>query len=84
MLRPSRFTSSPFEGTSGSWHNKTNERVPTGTSFQAKSGFRFSESDTRVLGSTFPNAYSGGIGSNSENAVVVSFMQAPRLLKKSC
>src|SRR5512139_567073 len=72
--RPSWLTSSPREGTSGSWQTSANERVPAGAPLHAKSGFRFCDSATCVAGSMRPNANSGGIAPPSANAVVASFM----------
>ena len=60
--RPSWFTSSPRDGTSGSWHRSASERVPGGTSRHAKSGLRLADSLTCATGSMTANANSPGNG----------------------
>src|SRR3954452_19805707 len=77
MVRPSLFTSSPFDGTSGSWQISTNDRVPEGRSRQEKSGLRFAESFTCDVASGAQNAYSAGMKSFGPNAVVTSSIQLP-------
>src|SRR6185295_8315293 len=81
MVRPSLLTSSPREGTSGSWHSSTRDFAPVGNPTHAKSGLRLPESLTCVTGSIAPNANSTGMTPPSAKAVVVSCMLAPlRLL----
>src|ERR1700674_396785 len=69
---PSLFTSSPRDGTSGSWQISASDFVPAGTSLQRRSGFMFSASLTCVAGSGTQNARSPGMRPPSANAVLVS------------
>src|SRR6266540_1031150 len=73
-VRPSLFTSSPRDGTSGSWQISASDFVPAGTSLQRRSGFIFSDSLTCVAGSSAQNARSAGMRPLSANAVLVSRM----------
>src|SRR5207302_1580392 len=54
------------------------DRVPIGTSCQAKSGLRFVESSTCFSGSMTANAHSPGIVAMSANAVVRNFIARRR------
>ena len=56
MVRPSLFTSSAFEGTSGSWQMMTTDCVPCGRSDHARCGLRFCDIFTRAAGSGAQNA----------------------------
>src|SRR5262249_31000600 len=75
-VRPSLFTSSPRDGTSGSWQINTRDFVPAGNPLQAKSGLRLRESLTCATGSIAPKANSAGMTPPSAKAVVLSFMIA--------
>src|SRR5687767_899955 len=74
--RPSLFTSSPFDGTSGSWHRSANDSVPVGASLQAKSGFVFVDRATCEAASGLQKANCGGMGAASAKAVVINFIAA--------
>src|SRR3954467_539702 len=76
-VRPSRFTSSPRLGTSGSWQITAIDRVPFGRSLQVRLGLRFAESVACVFESGAQNANSAGITPPSAKLELVSRITAP-------
>ena len=68
-----------YDGTSGSWHSRTSDWVPCGTSSQARCGLRLCEKRTRWRGSMTANAHSGGMAPPSIKLSLQIFIAPPFL-----